>query len=444
MAMHPSLELRQSRTLAMTSDLRRAIGFLRCTNREIAAEAGLLARTNPHLGLGRVPLPVGIWPTQERPDAGRAPPGTAPGVPSRPGPVVHEAETPAPSPGLLDHVLSHLNLLVRDPAERPVALALAAALDPSGWLTTPLSEIAQDCGTSEAEVEAVLARLQQIEPAGLFARSLPECLRLQAQDRDLLDPAFECLLGNLPLLASGNLSAVAARCGCDVARVQAMLRTLRTMDPKPGARFDTGPSPVREPDLLVWENRGEWMVALNRSTLPALHVIEKPGDTASEDALRAARGIERAVSRRNDTTLRIARAVVGGQPGFVTGGAAQLRPLSLADVAAGTGFHVSTISRVTAGLLVSLPRGTVRFRDFFSAGLGEAGAEVALGAVLHEMHRLIRAEPPGRPLSDQDIADHFGAQGLALARRTIAKYRATLRIPGSAERRAADRLRAGS
>lgn len=428
----------------MTSDLRRAIGFLRCTNREIAAEAALLARTNPHLGLGRAPLPVGIWPAQERAGEGAPASGTGPVPLSRPEAAAPQAEAPAPAPGLLGHVLSQANLLVRDPAQRPVALALAAALDPSGWLTTPLSEIAQDCGTSEAEVEAVLARLQQIEPAGLFARSLPECLRLQALDRDLLCPEFECLLGNLTLLASGNLSAVAARCGCDVARVQAMLRTLRTMDPKPGARFDTGPSPVREPDLVVWQNRGEWMVALNRSTLPALHVIEKPGDTASEDALRAARGIERAISRRNDTTLRIARAVVAGQPGFLTGGAAHLRPLSLADVAAVTGFHVSTISRVTAGLLVALPRGTVRFRDFFSAGLGEAGAEVALGAVLHEMHRLIRAEPPGRPLSDQDLADHFSAQGLPLARRTIAKYRATLRIPGSAGRRAAGRLKAGS
>jgi RNA polymerase sigma-54 factor len=446
MAINPTLELRHSRTLAMTSDLRQAIGFLRRTNREIASDVALLARANPHLGITPTAPPIGLWTALAGPERPAGPPMPAsPGVGPLPaGPAGAQAEVASAAPGLLEHVLSQLNLLVRNATERPIALALAAALEPSGWLTCPMSEIARDCGCSIATAEAVLAQLQRVEPAGLFARSLAECLRLQAADRDLLTAEFGCLIDNLPLLARGDLAEVAARCCCDIQRVQEMLRHLRRMDPKPGARFDAGPSPVREPDLVVWKNDDDWMVALNRSNLPAVRVIEGPDATASKDGLRAARFLERAVWRRNATTLQIARAVMGHQAGFLAAGASHMRPLSFADVAEWTGLHVSTISRVTTGLMIATPGDTIRFRDFFSPALGAPGAEVALAVVLHDLKALISSESADRPLGDQEISDHFAAKGLVMARRTVAKYRSRLKIPTSAKRRNFNRLDAGS
>lgn len=444
MPIHPTLQQRQSRSLAMTADLRRAIGFLRCTNREIAAQVAVLAKTNPHLNVRRTSMSQTLWASIVDPAGSQGKSVAAPGAvgPSAAGPARDGEDIASAAPGLLAHVLAQLNLLVRDPADRQVALAFAAALEPSGWLSCPVPDIARDCGCSVAAADSVLAQLQQIEPAGLFARSLADCLRLQAADRGLLTAEFDCLLDNLPMLAGGDLAGVAARCGCDVGQVAQMLRTIRTMNPKPGADFDAGPSPVREPDLVVWKNEGDWMVALNRSNLPSVRVVEKPERTGAEDSLRAARWLERAVSRRNATTLRIAREVVAHQSAFLTHGPLQMRPLSFAEVAEKTGLHVSTISRVTLGLLVSTPAGTMRFRDFFSAALDASGTEVALAAILHELRALIAAEPADRPLSDQDIADYFAARGVRLARRTVAKHRGRLKIPASAQRRRYARLNA--
>ena len=439
--METRLELgaRQTRALAMTSQLRQAIGFLRLGNQQLSDHLAALAHANPHLALTPSPriTTAQNWLDQflAAPPAGatRVAPPTG-GDSAAPGDAVEQAA--APERGLVEHVMAQLGYLVRDHADRPLAEAFVEALEPSGWLGSTVDQIAIRCGSSVDRAERVLAQLQQAEPAGLFARSLRECLRLQALDQGLLSADFARLLDNLPLLAQGDLATLAARCAVTPERLAEMLRALRAMNPKPGASLGGAPQPITEPDLIVRREGGRWTVELNRSTLPAIELRDS-AEGGSEDLLRDARWLLRAVARRNATTLRIAREVLRRQEGFLALGPAQLLPLTTTEVADSTGFHPSTISRVTTGLLVATPRATLHFRDFFSAALPARGqgAPVATQRVLHEMRALIAAEDRANPLSDDDIARHFQAAGVMLARRTVAKYRAALGIAGSAARR---------
>ncbi|MDT8858089.1 RNA polymerase factor sigma-54 [Paracoccaceae bacterium Fryx2] len=439
MDIRTAFQTRQSRSLAMTAQLRHAINLLRFDNQALAGHLILLARANPCINVTLVQSGARNWLDDALAQTAPLPGEATPALPAsgrmtgNGADAAHQAA--APPDGLLRHVFSQISLLLRDPADHRVAHAFAEALEPSGWLSCGPAEIARACGCTPDHATAVLGRLQQIEPAGLFARSLAECLRLQAADLGVLTPDFACLLENLPDLARGDLTRLMHRCGCDSDRLQQMVRVLRGMNPKPGTAFDGMPPPITEPDLVV--NRGPkgWLVALNRSTLPAIEVREMPGADAAK--LREARWLQRTVSRRNATTLRIAEAVVSRQGDFLAHGPARIRPLSFADVAGMIDMHQSTVSRVTSGLLVATPRGTLRFREFFSAARAATGPGpgVATGSILHALKVLIAAEDPHDPLRDIDIARHFQGNGIALARRTVAKYRGQLRIPSASGRK---------
>lgn len=438
----PALQLRQSRALAMTPELRDAIGLLRMSNAELSVHLAMLARTNPSLRIERptAELVATLWDRTGAPGAAEAErrfPQTARG--STQG-LIETA--PAPASGLHDHARHQAALILRDPADLRIAAHFIEALESSGWLGEPLAAIAAAAGCDLHRAEAVLARLQQAEPAGLFARSLAECLTLQARDRGMMTPAFAQVLGNLPMLAEGDLAGLARIAGCDVAEVRGILGQIRRLDPKPGARFDPAPQPLREPDLIVRQRRGGWLVELNRSTLPGVFVAE-PGAVSGEGGdPAAARWLEHAVARRNQTLLRIGEAVVARQARFLTEGPEALRPMRLADLAAATGLHESTISRAGAGLLLATPRGTVALRALFSAALrgNGAGAEVAAAAVRHRVAAMIAAEDAASPLSDAQIAGRLSQGDVRIARRTVAKYREQQGIPGSADRRRRARL----
>lgn len=439
-------EIGQTRAIAMTAQLRQAIGLLRLRNQDIAEQAAVLAAGNAHLVLVRstVAQQPDTWLDLIRviapPDPTDPQRGTGAATHQRAGTggdggADAGAALAAAAPGLLAHVGAQIGLLLRDPRDRPVAQAYLEALEPSGWLVCGPEAVARATGCSLMRAEAVLTQLQQAEPAGLFARSLSECLRLQAADRGLLTPGFACLLDNLPLVAAGDLQALAVQCGSDPDAVGAMIRSLRTLNPKPGAAFGDVIAPIGAPDLIVLPDGGGWLVELNRSTLPAVRVEAAPAQGGSAAALLAATAFERALHRRNATTLRVAAEVVARQTGFVTGGAGRLGPLSLDEIAAATGLHRSTISRVTADLMVALPRATVRFRDFFSAALNRQGDRVATAAVLERLREMIATEDRSAPLSDHEIARRFGAEGIVLARRTVAKYRGLLGLAESRQRR---------
>lgn len=353
---------------------------------------------------------------------------------------------------LYAHVSAQFDMLFPENSDRMIADVFLEALEPSGWLGEDLDALAFRLGLSMEEAEDWLERVQQVEPSGLFARSLAECLKLQAEDQDLMTPIFAALLENLPKLAAADLKGLMRACGCDMDELRPALKLLRSLNPKPGADFNGPVTPQRAPDLLVSKGEEGWQVELNKSTLPSVLVNEKSaaqlkpahGDYVN-DTLSVALWLRRAVAHRNQTTLAVGAEILRRQSGFMEKGPAGLTPMTLKDVAEAIGVHESTVSRVTTDLLMQTPQGTFPLKYLFSASLrkeeGEEGESAA--AVRHRIQQLVREEDAGRPLSDDAIAKIITKEGTHLARRTVAKYRDILKIPSSFQRRRNALLQAG-
>jgi RNA polymerase sigma-54 factor len=437
------MRLGQHRSLAMTTQLRQAIGLLKFNNAELINHLAVLASENPAISL--VPDPLCGLPRKLK----RETPAQANPVESAGGTAATEATLAQPPSGLHDHVRTQIGLSFRNSRERAIAEAFCESLEPSGWLREPVAEVARRIRASIDEAEVVLTKLQQLEPTGIFARNLAECLRLQAADQGLLTTEMAKVLENLHVLAKGAVDDLARLCSVSEAEIHRIVGQIRRFNPKPGAAFALDATPARTPDLIVTAGgSGVWNVELNRSTTPRVVVREAAldglvDDDARRKALAEAHWLERAVSRRNATTLRIGGAVVQRQSEFFRLGPAGLTPLSFADVADVAGVHESTVSRISAGLMISTPRGTIPLRELFSVALPriDGGAMVSAGAVRHAIRCLIAAEDPSCPLSDSAIAQRLQLEaGARIARRTVAKYRDMMRIPGSSTRRAQARL----
>lgn len=351
-----------------------------------------------------------------------------------------------PGPSLYAHAAAHVERLGLEGRDRVLADLFLDALEPSGWIGQTVEAVAERAIATVDEAEEVLRQLQRIEPAGLFARNLAECLRLQAAEQGLLTPAFRRMLDNLPMLAQADLRGLARVCGCDMDMLKAMLRQLRSFDPKPGTGFDYSETAQRPPDLIVTRGEDGWRVDLNRSTLPTVVVradeARRVGRTSGTSAyvaerLSVARWLSRAVEHRNQTTLKVGAEVVRRQAEFLEHGPARMKPMILREVADAIGVHESTVSRVCSGLMIATPQGTFPLKTFFSAALsGTAGEAGSASAVRHRIQKLVQAERPESPLSDDEIARIIEKEdGVQLARRTVAKYRDQLRIPSSVERR---------
>jgi RNA polymerase sigma-54 factor len=431
------LGLKQRTSLAMTPFLRQAIGFMTLSNAELSTRLADLARDDLVLK-SSVGTESWDWLTLSRQIA---PPPS--GVHRQPpeihlGPGGSDVERHAlAESGLIAHIEAQLPLLVRDREDRRIAQSFLFALEPSGWLAGTVPEIASEAGCSVARAEAVLLQLQAVEPTGLFARSLAECLALQAEEQGILTPPFAAMLGNLPLLAAGEVDALAEVCGCDRAEVQAMARNLRRLNPKPGAAFDTGaPAVARSADLILQHDGGGWLLELNAQTVPVLRL--DTGATAPPDVLKDARAVIQAIERRHATVLTVATEIVARQDGFLRG-RSPLAALTINDLASATGLHRSTISRVTAALTLSLPsRSLVGLRALLSASAPAARRQeepLSVQAVLVRMRALVDAENRANPLTDDAIARLLLPEGVALARRTVAKYRAIAGIPARSARR---------
>ncbi|MEY3005049.1 MAG: hypothetical protein RLZZ491_2225 [Pseudomonadota bacterium] len=350
---------------------------------------------------------------------------------------------------LYAHACAEAERMFADATDRMIALALIDALEPTGWLGQSVEDIAAFTLVERARVETVLAQLQQIEPAGLFARDLSDCLRLQARDRGLLTPDFAILLDNLALLGAGNVKGLARLCKATPERMAEMLRLLRSFDPKPGARFAGKAEPILPPDLIVRRVQDGWSVELNRSTLPAVKVLQgyakqmvagKKDETLRSfvsERVSEARWLDRAIAQRNETALKVGAEILRQQIGFFEKGPIGLKPMVLRDIAEAIGMHESTISRVTNSLMMATPRGTYRLKSFFSASIthdGDADGEAA-SAIKFKLRKLVEAEPPAQPLSDDAIVQILAKDGIRLARRTVAKYREMEGIASSFQRK---------
>ncbi len=332
------------------------------------------------------------------------------------------------APSLIAHVMADIDQRITRDDHRKIALHLVEALEPSGWLGRPLAAIAKDAGCSLPQAQAVLAQVQQIDPCGLFAQSLADCLRLQAIDAGVFDRPMAVMLDHLDLLASGDLATLARMANVAEAELQTRLRIIRGFNPKPGAAFEQGAAPLREPDLIARKVDGTWQVALNRSALPSLALA---GDRRAKGRA-AARGLIAMVTERNNTLLRVGQEVLWRQIAALDGGLQAAVPMRMADIAAATGLHESTISRVVAGTAVDTPLGTWWLRHLFSRDMGDGISSVALR---DRLAALIAQEDAAHPMSDDALATALSAGGVQVARRTVAKYRALLRIPAAHARR---------
>ncbi len=412
--------------------------------------AAPLRRPRPAAGSRQArPLPAGlerIWRKLDRRprDAGYA----------------EEGEIPAAGPSLHDHLLHQLGTDLADPVDRAIGRALIENLDEAGYLTGDPAEIAKRLNLPADRVMTVLHRLQGFDPPGVCARNLAECLALQLEDRGRLSDRFRLLLENLGLLAGGDRRELMRRCGVGSAELAAMLQELARLDPRPGLAFDRTQTTAVSPDLAIERGPdGVWRVELDDRSLPRLAINEgyaaTAGTTAEARAFlserrQAARWLLEALNRRGRTLLRIADAIVQRQGAFLEGGAGGLKPLSRREIAAALRLHESTVGRATANKYAATPRGVLALADFFGGRLGKPGhgdrsddkGGHAPAAVRLRLRRLIEAESPARPLSDDRLGELLRGQGIGISRRTVAKYREMLRIPPSFRRRREQALQA--
>jgi RNA polymerase sigma-54 factor len=344
-----------------------------------------------------------------------------------------DAERPeqeAAGQSLVGHVLGVIEALRLDPTETRIAMALAEALEPSGWIGRSLVAIAAQLGVAVPAVDAVLRRLQaRAEPTGLFARNLAECLRLQAEEAGELDAAMAMLLDRLDLLARGELDRIAREAGLELADLRSAFGRLRSYDPKPGAGFEPFVAPVREPDLIAEKAASGWIISLNRSALPSVSVAEGRAKGRAE-----ARALIKMIEGRNATLLSVGQDILTRQTAALEAGLGALVPMTMGDVAMALGLHDSTVSRVVAGTAVDTPRGTWWLRSLFTQAPREGGP--AAGALRDRLARMVAAEDPDHPLSDEALAQALAEGGAPIARRTVAKYRTMLNLPPAHRRKA--------
>jgi len=364
-------------------------------------------------------------------------------------------QTVAHKPPLREHLMQQIRLTLAEPAERMIAAQLVDQLDEAGYLSGDLPALAATLGISKKRLDQVVEKLLGLEPVGVFARSLAECLSVQLRDRDRLDPAMQALLANLETLAKGDKPKLLRLCGVDAEDLDDMIAEIRKLDPRPAAGFDAPPASPLIPDVLMRLAPGAqgWVVELNPDTLPRLIVDRRYYDTVARvgtggangkarDAkrflaarLQEANWLVRALDQRARTILKVATAIVERQRGFFEHGISQLRPLVLRDIAEAIEVHESTVSRATANKYIATPRGTFELKFFFSTAVGAAanGEAHSAESIRHRIKALIAGEAD--ILSDDAIVVALRREGYDLARRTVAKYREAMRIPSSVERR---------
>lgn len=350
---------------------------------------------------------------------------------------------------LRSHLEQQLNLSIEEQSDRLVGSALIDSLDENGYLTTGVTDLADQLGTSLEAVEDVLAVLQTFDPPGLFARDLKECLALQLRDRNRYDPAMEALIENLDLLAKRDFAELKNICQIDEEDLAEMINEIRALDPKPALKFETSVSQTVIPDVIMTPTSdGGWRVELNSETLPRVLInnqyYAELTKTAGEkektfvaERFQSATWLVRALEQRATTILKVATALIGKQDDFFRKGVTHLRPLVLRDIAELTELHESTISRVTVNKFMATPRGIYELKYFFSHGLmrSDGGQDTSAEAVRHSIKHLVENETIDAILSDDQIVDALRTSGIVVARRTVAKYRESLKIPSSVQRR---------
>lgn len=508
MAIGPRLDLRQSQSLVMTPQLQQAIKLLQLTNIELNEYVEQELEQNPLLERadadtdasdnvgGDAPEPQAEIQGEENFDTADVLTRTAetgedtdhgqsmdsdvdndyasdtPGDAAGPTPSDSSYEASGESygaggsfngddlPGLeqtlagelsmREHLLGELAMLVVTPGDRLIGQHLIDMLDESGYVQGDLNELAERLGCEIEDIEPVLERLQTVDPPGLFARDLKECLALQLREKGRLDPVMQAFLDNLELLAKRDLKGLMKACRVDEEDIQDMVTEIRALDPKPGRAFIHDVAQPVIPDVLMRPGPdGGWVVELNAETLPRVLVNNtyyaeisagpmKEGDKRYiQDCLQTANWLVKSLHQRATTILKVASEIVRQQDGFFRHGVSALRPLVLRDIADKVEMHESTVSRVTSNKFIATPRGIYELKYFFTSSVGGSGMGDGHSseAVRSRIQALVDAEDPKKVLSDDKLVDLLKAEGIDVARRTVAKYRDSLGIASSVQRR---------
>jgi RNA polymerase sigma-54 factor len=352
---------------------------------------------------------------------------------------------------LRDVLNEQLLLSNHSPGDRLIAQTLIDQLDDAGYLHGDIADTAERLGCCENDVARVLASLQAFDPPGVFARSLSECLAIQLQQKNRLDPAMSALIDNLDLLARRDFATLKKLCGVDEEDLIDMLGEIRKLDPKPGTSFESTPCEAIVPDIVVRAAAdGTWAVELNPETLPRVLVNQVYYTTVSRHApknssdhaflsecLQNANWLTRSLDQRAKTIMKVATEIVRQQDAFLVNGVDHLRPLNLKTIADAIKMHESTVSRVTSNKYMLTPRGLFELKYFFTVSIGsaEGGDSHSAESVRHRIRNMIVLESPEAVLSDDDIVEILKKGGVELARRTVAKYREAMNIPSSVQRR---------
>jgi RNA polymerase sigma-54 factor len=488
------LELRQTQALVMTPQLQQAIKMLQLSNLELADYVNAEIEQNPLLERGEGDGEEGAHPIET---TGAETNGAETNMTAEAAvPVVNGSDFPADAeqwdasagaegdgkadfggdaqpwrirngavdiddlPGLdqaaarpqtlREHLLEQIGPDLPSQADRVIAAYLLDQLDETGYLRGDIAEAASRLGCSPNRIKPVLARLQELDPPGVFARDLPECLALQLRDRNRLDPAMQALLDHLPLLAARNTAALLRVCQVEAEDLSEMIAEIKSLDPRPGLAFDPPQAQPIVPDILMRaQPDGGWIIELNAETLPRVLVnnryysrISRAARSKGErdyltDRMQAANWLVKSLHQRATTILKVATEIVEQQDGFFRHGVQSLRPLILRDIADAIGMHESTVSRVTSNKYIATPRGMFELKYFFTSAIAASrgGEAHSAEAVRFRIRHLIDREAADSTLSDERIVELLQAEGVDIARRTVAKYREAMRIPSSVQRR---------
>jgi RNA polymerase sigma-54 factor len=357
--------------------------------------------------------------------------------------------TLANSGTLKDHLLEQLTIAALHPEDRMICVAMIDCIDEAGYLRADLDELAERLGAARDIVGDCVRILQGFDPVGVAARDLKECLALQLKAQDRLDPCMQTFLANLELVAKRDIAGLCQVCGTDAEDVRDMMAEVRGLTPKPGLAFGSEPVQPVVPDVFVRESvDGGWHIELNSDTLPRLLVNsryytkiscgarDKDSKNYLTDCLNNANWLVKSLDQRARTIMKVATEIVRQQDGFLTYGVRHLRPLNLRTIADAIGMHESTVSRVTSNKYVATPRGVFELKYFFTAAIQAMnGQESHSAEAVRDRIREMIVNEARDTLSDDRIVAMLTADGVNIARRTVAKYREAMRIPSSVERR---------
>lgn len=351
---------------------------------------------------------------------------------------------------LKDHLVEQLMLAVADPIDRIIGQTLIDGIDDAGYFSENLAEVADRLSAPYERTEKVLKTIQTFDPSGIGARNLAECLAIQLREKDRFDPAMQALVAHLELVGKRDFAGLRKICSVDDEDIADMIAEIRRLDPKPGRAFGGAAVQPVVPDVIVLAlPDGSWHVELNSDVLPRLlvnqtystRVARAKGNDSDKsflsNCLQTANWLTKSLEQRARTILKVSSEIVRQQDAFFAKGVEYLRPLNLKTIADAIGMHESTVSRVTSNKYMATPRGLFELKYFFTASIAshKGGDAHSAEAVRFRIKQMIDQEDPGEILSDDAIVARLKSSDIDIARRTVAKYRESLRIPSSVERR---------